>query len=145
MTTEILKLEPTLCHGLVEAVAASLGAQAAKRGVRLVVAQNMEDIVARTDRKALGTILLSLVGHAIQSVPRGVVHISVIRSQLAGREAVEISLAEISAGGEKTPAVRAEAGALAHCHELAASLGGKLSIHCRAGEGSSYVLLIPAI
>lgn len=140
-----LKIEPTLCHGLVEAITASLRAQADSQGVRLVVALNSEDIVARVDRKVLGTIVMGLIGHAIVGAQRGVVHVSVLRSKVDGKKAVEISVAEIPSPQAAADPFLRDGGSLGlgHSQELAALLGGKLQVHCRAGEGSTYVLHFP--
>jgi signal transduction histidine kinase len=141
-----LKIEPTLCHALVEAIAASLRAEADSQGVKLVVARNSDDIVARIDRKVLGTIVMGLVGHAIAGTPRGVVHLSVLRCVVDGRKAVEISVAEIAAQQAAEASRRDGNGLeLGRSQELAALLGGKIQVHCRPGEGSTYVLHFPEL
>jgi hypothetical protein len=147
MVAAALKIEPTLCHGLVEAIAASLRAQADSQGVKLVVASNGEDIVARTDRKVLGTVVMDLVNHAIAGTRAGVVHLSVLRCVADGKNAVEISVAEIASNQQAAQAQRPDAASidLGRSRELAAMLGGKVSIHFRAGEGSSYVLRFPEL
>ena len=140
-----LKLEPTLCHGLIEAIAVSLRSQADRRGVKLVVARNLEDIVARTDRRVLSTIVIGLINEAIESSSGGVVHVSVLRCTTEGKNAVEISIAGLAAdqqGAAARPQERDSFG-LSQAQVLAATLGGKISIHCRAGEGNTYVLLFP--
>lgn len=62
---------PTLCEGLVEAIAASLRADAGAQGVELAVARSSEDVVARVDRKVLSMIVMGLVRHAVTGVRRG--------------------------------------------------------------------------
>ncbi|HVP08495.1 MAG TPA: hypothetical protein VMT02_03155, partial [Burkholderiales bacterium] len=106
MATAELKPQPTLCHGLVEAIAASLRTRAAARGVEIVVAHIAEDVVARTDRRTLGTILMSLIGGAIDCAPLGKVHVRVSRSSEAGARSVEISISEIAAPGAAPAAQR---------------------------------------
>lgn len=147
MAAADLKIEPTLCHGLVEAIAASLRTQADSQGVKLVVAKNSDDIVARIDRKVLGTIVMGLVGHAIAGAQRGVVHLSVLRCVVDGRKAVEISVAEIAAQQAAVEVSRREGASLRldRSQELAALLGGKIQVHCKAGEGSTYVLHFPEL
>jgi hypothetical protein len=141
-----LKIEPTLCHGLVEAIAASLRAQADSQGVKLVVAGNSDDIVARVNRKVLSTLVIGLVEHAIAGARRGVVHLSVLRCVVGGKKAVEVSVAEI-AGRQAAAGARPEGDALelSRSQELAALLGGEIQVHCRAGEGSTYVLHFPEL
>lgn len=143
MADAALKLEPTLCHGLVEAVAASLRGEAEAQGVKLVVAHSADDIVARTDRRTLGLAVRGLVSDAIARVPHGAVHISVLRVAAGGRRWVEISVAEIAGAGEEGRNASNGPFDLARTQKLAAQLGGRASIHCRAGEGSTYVLQIP--
>ena len=147
MAATDLKIEPTLCHGLVEAIAASLRAQADSQGVKLVVAKNSDDIVARIDRKVLGTILMGLVGHAIAGAQRGVVQLSVLRCVVDGRKAVDISVAEIAAQRAAVEASQWEGASLGlgRSQELAALLGGKIAVHSKIGEGSTYVLHFPEL
>src|SRR5258706_14320776 len=144
MISPALKIEPTLCHGLVEAIAASLRTQANDQEVKLVVARNSDDIVAQVNRKVLSTLVMGLVGHAIAGARRGVVHVSVLRCVVDGKKAVEISVAEIAARQEA--AAPQPAGApfeLGRSQELAALPGGQVQVHSRAGEGSTYVLHFP--
>jgi len=141
------KIEPTLCHGLVEAIAASLRSQADDRRVKLVVAKSSDDIVAWVDRKVLCALVRDLVGHAIAGAQRGVVHVSVLRCSVEGKRAIEISVSEIAAeraaaGGQRPGA--SELG-LGRSQELAALLRGKFQVHYRPGEGSTYVLHFPEL
>lgn len=132
-------LRPTLCHGIVEAIATSLRSHAAQAGVELVVVHGAEDVVVRTDRKALGTLLLRLIGSAIDGAPRGKVDICVSRS--AGTRSVEV---RVSALGDSLAALSVpRVPPLAAIRELAARLGGQISVHVRAAEGSTYVLQLP--
>ena len=140
------KREPTLCNGLVEAIAASLRSQADSHGVKLVVSGSNDDIVVRTDRKLLSRIVIGLMGDAIRTSLQGVVHVSVLSCMAEGRTAVEICIVEVPLPA--APArVRQDTGlfGLAEGQALAARLGGKVSIHCTPGEGSTHVLRIPEL
>lgn len=140
-----LILEPTLCHGLVEAIAMSRRSQADGQGVKLVVVHNLEEIVARTDRRLLSTIVIGLIDEAIASSTGGVVHVSVLGCIAEGRKAVEVSIAGLT-DERKTGALRppdVESFVLGRAPALAAALGGKIAVHCKPGEGSTYVLRFP--
>ena len=143
MDAPALKREPTLCDGLVEAITAALRLQADRHGVRLAMMRNAEDVIAHTDRKVLSTLVMGLITRAIESTPGGMVHVSVLRRTSDGAGDVEIAIAETpavgAAGGGRTPP---DLG-LGEKQELAALLGGTLSVHCSAGSGSSYVLHFP--
>jgi len=133
-------LQPTLCQGIVEAIATSLRSQAAAKGVELVVARGADDVVVRTDRKTLGTILLSMIGGAIDGAPHGKVDVCVARTAGAGNRSVEIRVSG--------PALPGDASAervlpLAAIRELAARLGGQISVHVKPAEGGTYVLQLP--
>lgn len=144
MTAPEPKREPTLCNGLVEAIAAWLRSQADGHGVKLVVSGDLDDIVVRTDRKLLSRIVIGLMGDAIRNSPQGVVHVSVLSCMADGRKAVEISIAEIPLA-DATDRVGQDIAlfGLGKGQALAAMLGGKISIHCKPGEGSTHVLHIP--
>ena len=144
MDAPSLNPQPTLCDGLVEAIADSLRAQAAEMGVEIVVERSAEDVVARTDRRTLGTILMHLIGGAVVSAPRGRVHISVARHAAVGARCVEISVNELAGAGSAPAGSRQQQmPPLAATRELAARLGGQISVHVRSGGSSTYVLRIP--
>lgn len=143
MVAAELKLQPTLCQGLVEAVAVALRAQAAEKSVQLVVAGSAEDPVARTDRRLLGTILMSLIARAIDGAPRGVVRLSVLRSSATPAPAIEFRIAQIAAPGGRRAAARTGVPALDGSEKLAARLGGTIAVDVRPAEGSTIVLRIP--
>lgn len=111
------------------------------------MARNSEEIVARVNRKVLSTLVMGLVGHAMAGAQRGVVHISVLRCVVDGKKAVEISVVEIAAQKAAAAAPQPAVAALepGRSQELAALLGGKIQVHCRAGEGSTYVLHFPEL
>ncbi len=135
-------LRPTLCHGIVEAIATSLRSHAAQNAVELVLAHGAEDVVVRTNRKALGTLLFRLIGSAIDGAPRGRVDICVSRS--AGTRSVEVRVSALAVLGDSLAALSApRVPPLAAIRELAARLGGQISVHVRAAEGSTYVLQLP--
>jgi len=145
MTAAEPEPRPTLCHGLVQAIATSLRSHAAARGVELVVAPVAEELVVRTDRKTLGTILLSLISSAIDGTTHGRVEVRVSRSARAGSRSVEIHVTSIGLPGEASAADAAGEHALplSAMRDLAARLGGQISLHVTAAAGSSYELRLP--
>ena len=146
MAAPVPKREPTLCNGLVEAIAASLRSLADSHGVKLVVSGSYDDIVVRTDRKMLSKIVIGLMGDAIRNSLQGVVHVGVLSCVAEGRKAVEICIVEIPLPAAPA-SVRQDTAlfGLGEGQALAAMLGGKVSIHCKPGEGSTHVLHIPEL
>lgn len=144
MTAPERRHEPTLCNGLVEAIAASLRPLAESHEVRLVVSGSADDIVVRTDRKLLSRIVIGLIGDAIRNAPQGMVEVSVLSCMTEGRKGVEIRVAEVpqpaASGGLRRDTTLF---GLAEGQALAAMLGGKISIHCKPGEGSIHMLHVP--
>jgi len=139
-----LKLEPTLCQGLVEAIAASLRPGAQAKGLQLQVADATEDIIARTDRRVLSRIVIGLVTYAIGNAKDGLVRISVRRAE-GGPRVISIRVEEIGAPAASSPP-RAEGGVwsgLSLCHSFAAMLGGRIAISSERGQGNAYVLEFP--
>ena len=127
---------PTLIHGLVEAIVASLRSNAERKGLRLELAGDSEDILVRADRKLLGRIVIDLIQASIEDMVWGAVRVSISRGADADRGMVEISVARM---GESIGA--AAATALASGQDSAGMLGGR--IFQAEQQGGAYVLQVP--
>jgi PAS domain S-box-containing protein len=147
-----LNLEPTECRGLVEEVAASLRPLATAKGLPLLVALPSEEVVLRTDRRALSQILLNLLNNAIKFTSKGQVHLRLERSGGAVRFAVEDTGMGIAAEDQERlfeafsqvgKAVARTEGSGLGLHlsrKLAELLGGRITFHSEPGRGSEFSL-----
>jgi hypothetical protein len=139
-----LKLEPTLCHGLVEAIVASLRSRAHAKGMQLLVVNSPEDIITRTDRRVLSSIIIGLVTHAIEISVGGTLRVCVSRA--AGPRMITIGVEEIGTQPAATRPRTEESiwSGLRPCYSFAALLGGNIAIYNERGDGgSTYVLQFP--
>ena len=130
---------PTLIHGLVEAIIASLRAKAESKGLKLDLARDPEDIIVRVDRKLLGRVVIDLIHASIEDTVWGAIRVSISRSADADRRMIEISVARVGEGIGATAAT-----ALASGQDAAGTLGGRIFQTERPG-GSTYVLQVPAL
>jgi len=153
-----LHREPTVFQGLLEAAAASLRPLAAGKGLQLLVSMPGEDIMAWTDRRAFGQIILSLLRNAIKFTNRGSIQLSLGLRTVNGKKVVEIVVADTGAGispGDQTrlfsalPQAPACAPAgdtglgLPVVQSLAGMLGGKIGLYSEPGKGSTFTLQLP--
>lgn len=155
-----LNLQPTLCGGLVEAAATSLRDIARRKGLALHVEASEDDLVLRTDRRALSQIVLHLLNNAIRFTERGGVRVGVAGGMRDGRRTVEISVADTGVGirpedqaslfapsarvnvpGDAPPS-RHSLG-LHRSQKLAEALGGRIEMASEYGFGSTFTLVLP--
>jgi signal transduction histidine kinase len=139
-----LKLEPTLCQGLVDAIVASLRSHAHAKGMQLLVTDSSEDIITRTDRRILSRIVIGLVTHAIENAHGGMLRVCVSRAR--GPRMITIGVEQV--GTQHTPSQpRTEEdvwSGLSLCYSFAALLGGNIAIYSERGDGNDmYVLQFP--
>jgi len=128
---------PTLIHGLVEAIVASLRSKAESKGLRLELARDPEDIIVRVDRKLLGRIVIDLIHASIEDMVWGAIRVSISRGADADRRVVEISVVRMGEGVGATAAT-----ALASGQDVAGTLGGRIFHAEQQGRGT-YVLQVP--
>jgi protein-histidine pros-kinase len=147
-----LRLEPTVCQEVVEEAVASLRPLAEQKGLRLSIAAGAQDVVVRTDRRALSQIVLNLLNNAIKFTERGSVSVSLQSSKLE----VDITVEDTGVGIriEDQPKLfvaftqvhspdRLQEGTGLGLHlsqKLAGLLGGRILVRSEYGKGSRFVL-----
>jgi hypothetical protein len=139
-----LKLEPTLCQGLVDAIVASLRSHAHAKGMQLLMTDSSEDIITRTDRRILSRVVIGLVTYAIENGNGGMLRVCVSRAR--GPKMVTIGVEEIGTQRAATDPRTEESvwSGLNACYAFAALLGGNIAIYNERGDGNStYVLQFP--
>jgi signal transduction histidine kinase len=77
MSTSDPKREPTLCHGLLEAILASLRPGAESKGLKLLLARDLEDVVVSVDRRQFSRAIIERVGALIAQMEQGAIHVSI--------------------------------------------------------------------
>ena len=130
---------PTLIHGLIEAIIASLRSKAESKGLRLELARDPEDIIVRIDRKRVGRVVIDLIHASIEDMVWGAIQVSISRSADEEQGMVEIRVARVGEGIGATAAT-----ALASGQDAAGTLGGRIFRTEQQG-GSTYVLQIPGL
>jgi signal transduction histidine kinase len=154
-----LSPEPTPCRPLLEDVMAPLRPLAERKGLELLMAAPAEEIVIRTDRRALAQIVLNLLNNAIKFTERGRVRLGIERRVLDGRSMVEFSVQDTGVGirpedqaklftafTQVDAATRHQEGTglgLYLSQNLAVLLGGTIICRSEYGKGSTFTLQLP--
>jgi signal transduction histidine kinase len=168
-----LRLEPVICQAVLDEVAASLRPLAEQKGLRLCVVAPDTPLSVRSDRRALGQILINLVNNAIKFTDAGEVAVSVrtedrgLRTEneqtlLSPQPSVLVAFVVRDTGIGIRPddlvrlfrefgrvdsdAVRAREGTglgLRLSLRLAELLGGRIEVASEYGVGSTFTLLLP--
>jgi PAS domain S-box-containing protein len=158
-----MQLGPLSCQPIIEEVATTLRPSAELKGLRLELHLPSEDAVVRTDRRALQQILINLTNNAIKFTDRGMVAISLTRRNETERPAAWlVSVTDTGIGlseeeqsrlfrafsqvgvGTSRPATEGTGLGLYLSRKLAELLGGSIEVSSRAGQGSCFVLVLPA-
>jgi PAS domain S-box-containing protein len=154
-----LAREPILCQPLVQEVIASLRPAAESKGLRLEIVAPPIEIVLRTDRRALGQILINLISNAIKFTETGSVCLELIERVENERALVEFAVADTGVGIQPQDQAKlfqafAQLGTAAHrrsdgsglglhlSQRLAELLGGTISLRSEPGKGSRFSLLL---
>ena len=148
------------CNGVAEEVAAVLRPEAEKKGLDFALELPKEVLMLRTDRRALGQILINILGNAIKFTEHGGVHIRLERATAAGKKSLMLSVTDSGPGirEQDHPRLfeafsRLEAGnrrklegtglGLHLSRKLAERLGGSIAFHSVYGKGSTFTLHLP--
>jgi PAS domain S-box-containing protein len=148
-------MAPVRLGGLIEAVGATLEAEASRKGLGLTwrVPTDLPDVTS--DARALRQILLNLGANAIRYTKRGRVR---IHAERAACGAVDLCVEDTGVGiprekldGVFQPFVRLEDSSggegfglgLTISHQLALSIGAELLVESTQGEGSVFRLRVP--
>jgi protein-histidine pros-kinase len=150
-----LSFESVVCQSIIEEVTNTLRPLAHAKGLEFKVDIPQEEIIIRTDRRALGQIIINLANNAIKFTEQGEVCLTVIRA----RGEIKISISDTGIGilpedQEKlfqafqrldAPAARHEEGTglgLYLSQKLAELLGAKITLQSQYNEGSTFTLVI---
>jgi signal transduction histidine kinase len=149
--------ESVACQRIVNEVVATLRPLAEAKGLTFELNMPAQDVMVRTDRRALSQILINLTNNAIKFTEAGLVRLEV--GHASGEHAIELRVVDSGVGirpedQEKlfkafTP-LTASTGrsdgtglGLHLSQKLAELLGGSISFTSEAGKGSSFVLSLP--
>lgn len=154
----LLQLEAVDCRAVVEEVAATLGPDAQRKGLAFVVSMPEQQVLARTDRRALTQVAINLVGNAIKFTGQGRVLVQLdapdpahprlsLRVQDSGPGiplADQVRLFEPFSRVEGAGRRQEGSGLGLHLsRKLAQALGGDITLHSQPGEGSTFILDLP--
>jgi protein-histidine pros-kinase len=144
---------------LLEDVVAPLRPLAESKGLELLAAAPAEEIVIRTDRRALAQIVLNLLNNAIKFTERGSVRLDIAPRVLDGKSVVEFSVQDTGVGirpedhaklftafTQVDAATRDQEGTGLGLHlsqKLAGLLGGTITYSSEYGKGSTFTLQLP--
>ena len=155
-----LNVEPVVCQGLVQEVAAALRPSAEGKQLRLEISLPPEEITVQTDRRALHQILINLANNALKFTEEGSVRIDLRQHRDGGRMLTEISVIDTGIGIRPEDEInlfqafsrigkgarrRAEGTGLGlHLSQkMADLLGGRITIQSEPGKGSRFTLVLP--
>jgi protein-histidine pros-kinase len=143
----------------VEEVAATLRPLAEGKGLSFIVKMPPEDVVVRTDRRALSQILLNLVNNAIKFTQKGRIAIEVRGHGDGGRQRAELSVTDTGIGikqedqdrlfhaftqvdGSSSRRYEGTGLGLHLSKKLAELLQGRITFKSEYGKGSEFRLVI---
>ena len=155
-----ITLESVLCQGVVEEVLTTLRPLAEKKGLQFTVQVPEDDLMVKTDRRALSQILLNLANNAIKFTERGKICIELRRQPDNGNRRTEVSVHDTGVGIRvedqqklfqaftqmgNSGARRYEGTGLGlHLSQkLAELLGGRIEFSSQYGQGSTFTLVLP--
>jgi signal transduction histidine kinase len=152
-----LHLEELDCRSLIAEIVATLGPEAARKGLELATRVPDDVVPLRTDRRAFSQILINLVGNAIKFTPQGRVDVVLVEALLPYGRSVQVQVRDTGPGipEREHPRLfeafsRVESVDRRH-HEgtglglhlsrkLAEALGGSVSLASAEGQGSTFTV-----
>jgi PAS domain S-box-containing protein len=154
-----LQLEPTVCQGVLEEVAAALRPQAESKGLRLELSMPPGEALVATERRALSQIVLNLTNNAIKFTVQGQVRLALAQHASSGGTRTEISVSDTGIGipaADQTRLFQAFSqldSSTRRRHEgtglglhlsqkLAGLLGGHITFQSDPGQGSTFTLVL---
>jgi signal transduction histidine kinase len=154
-----LSFERVVCQEILAEVASNLRPLAEQKGLTLEIESPEQEVVVKTDRRALSQILINLTNNAIKFTSRGRVTITTSQWSTHGSIRTEISVADTGAGirsedqrhlfevfaRSDDPAARMNEGSGLGLHlsqQLAGLLGGRITCESEYGVGSRFSLML---
>jgi PAS domain S-box-containing protein len=154
-----LKLERVSCANVLEDVATALRPLAERKGLQFLTQVPSEDVVVRTDRRALNQIVINLANNAIKFTETGKIVIAVARRRQSGDTIAELSFTDTGCGikpadqsrlfqafsqldSSSTRRYEGTGLGLHLSQKLAELLGGRITFQSEYGKGSTFTLAI---
>jgi PAS domain S-box-containing protein len=153
-----LMREPIACQLVLDEVVATLRPLADAKQLHLELLAPVQEIVLRSDRRALSQILINLTSNAIKFTESGSVRIELAEPKLAD-ESIEIHVTDTGAGippedqerlfnafAQVSNSTRRQDGTGLGLHlsqKLAVLLGGAIRFSSELGKGSTFTLTLP--
>jgi PAS domain S-box-containing protein len=155
-----LRWEPVICQAVAEEVATTLRALAEMKGLQFEIRLPAEEILLRTDRRALTQILINLTNNAIKFTTKGWIRLELGNRRENGKVFTELSVADTGIGIRPedqsklfqaftqvdSSSSRQYEGTGLGLHlsqKLATMLGGRISFESQFGKGSRFTVSIP--
>ncbi len=151
-----ITLESVSCQSVVEEVRSTLQHLAEKKGLTFKVQVPEEELVLKTDRRALSQILLNLVNNGIKFTDQGEVSIHLEQRRKNGSVRTDISVRDTGVGirsedqqklfqafTQMAAGTRKHEGTGLGLHlsqKLAELLGGRIEFESQFGKGSTFTL-----
>ena len=154
-----LSLETVNCASIIREVATALRPLAENKGLQFRLELPADEVIVKTDRRALGQIIINLTNNAIKFTDVGFVCLRVEQKRGAGELLTEISVIDTGVGIRPddqnrlflafqridVPTIRHQEGTglgLYISQKLADLLGGEIEVRSQHGEGSTFTLRI---
>ena len=153
--------EPVVCQTVINEVSTALRPLAEAKGLKFELKLPKEEIVLRTDRRALSQVVINLTNNAIKFTEKGRVTIELDRRRDNGRILTEILVTDTGVGIkvedqarlfqaftqlETVTSIRRYEGTGLGLHlsqKLADLLGAHIIMESEYGKGSKFTLVIP--
>jgi PAS domain S-box-containing protein len=157
-----LSLETLSCRAVIDEVVASLRPLAEQKGLELRATCPSDDLLLRSDRRALSQILINLLNNAIKFTDSGAVRLELSgpTQEAKGRTAIRVIDSGIGIRAEDQARLFQEFGrvdsaevrrregtglGLRLSQKLAELLGARLTVESEYGVGSTFTLLLPEV
>jgi len=155
-----IRLEPIVCQAVIREVASTLQPIAEAKALSFEYKVPEQDVIFRTDQRALSQILLNLTNNAIKFTQAGSIRLELKQYQVNGRQTLEISVTDTGIGirAENQSKLfeaftRLEDSSLSDQPEgtglglylsqkLAYLLGGRITLQSKVGQGSTFSLIL---
>jgi PAS domain S-box-containing protein len=154
-----INLEPVVCLSVIQEIASTLGPLAENKGLRFEVHTPPQDLVVRTDRRALSQILINLSNNAIKFTEAGSIRLDVAQRRDNGDVLTEVSVADTGIGikpedqaklfqaftqldAASTRRYEGTGLGLHLSQKLADLIGGHITFTSEYGKGSTFILVL---
>ncbi|MFL5597655.1 MAG: ATP-binding protein, partial [Gemmatimonadaceae bacterium] len=148
---------PVVIKDVLEAVGQMIEPQAAAKGLKFVVVQCPENVIAWADRTKVDQVLLNLLSNAVKFTNVGTVSLECewqnhgqvrlrVRDTgtgIAGDELDRIFQPFVQVGRSLTQRLEGTGLGLAISRDLARGMGGDITVTSKIGEGSAFTLSLP--